>query len=70
MKRALLVTLGMGVGWVLSATILMILVPLKDYTPKEILFNYLIIGFPGIVLFMISIILALMNPEGLEGKEY
>lgn len=70
MKRALLVTLGMGVGWTIASTILMIISPLKGQTPQQIILNYLIIGFPGIVLFLISVIIAIFNPEGFKGNEY
>lgn len=71
MKRSLLVCLGMGVGWLLAVTLLLVVMPYGDgYSVGEILGNYFVLGFPGIMLFLIAIILSLIYPEGLEGDEY
>lgn len=67
-RRALLTTLGMGIGWIAGITIMMFLMPMTGSSAFEMSFleamsNTLFFGFPGFMLFMIAIILSLREPK-------
>jgi hypothetical protein len=63
MKRKLITTLSMGIGWVTGITIMMVLMPLTYAGGSEMVLmdgmgNSLMFGIPGFLLFIIAIILA------------
>ena len=75
MKMGLLATLCVGVGWVVGVTISMVMMPIGgnlNYSFMEVMGNTLVFGFPGFVLFMISLILSFMNNanEGTYSSEF
>jgi len=64
MKRALLMTLGVGVGWVIGVVVSMILMPIGgqvNYQLGEAIGNTFVFGFPGFVLMAIAIVLAMRD---------
>lgn len=74
MKRGLLVTLGIGVGWIVGITVMSIAMPLDlgaEVTVEGMLGNLIIFGFPGFVMLMIALILSLrddLEPTVYTGK--
>ena len=64
MKIGLLMTLCVGVGWIVGVMIMMIFLPLSgtlDYSFTEAMGTLLVFGFPGFILLMISLILSLAD---------
>jgi hypothetical protein len=65
MNWGLILSLGIGVGWVIGVTISMILTQLSGIIPYQTfldsLGNTFIFSCPGIVLFVVSIILAIRD---------
>lgn len=66
MKRWLIVTLGIGIGWIIGITVSMISMPFMNNKAYLISFseamgNTLLFGFPGFILLMIAIILSLRD---------
>lgn len=64
MRRPLLVTLSIGIGWVLGIVVMMITMPLGgkvDYTFWEAVGNTFVFGFPGFVMFMVALVLSLRD---------
>jgi len=65
MKRGLLITLGIGIGWVLGVTLAMVLIPFNfgevEFHFGETMGNLFVFGFPGFVLMMIAFILSLRD---------
>ena len=71
MRIGLLSTLCVGVGWFVGVTISMIFLPLNtvvNYDFLEAMGNTLVFGFPGIVMFMVALILSLKDDS--EGGIY
>ena len=66
MRTPLIVTLSIGIGWILGTVIMMILLPIGgtvDYTFSEAVGNTFVFSFPGFIMFMIAIILSLRDDE-------
>jgi len=64
MKRLLLVTLGIGIGWILGVTLSLIILPLGRGTYVNVgsaLFDTFLFGFPGLVLLSASVVLSMMD---------
>jgi len=65
MKRSLLVVLGIGIGWLIGITLVMILMPVSEalipYDFEQALGNTLLFGFPGLVMLMIALILSVRD---------
>ncbi len=64
MKIGLLATLCVGVGWIVGVTISMVIMPINgsiDYSFIEAMGNTLVLGFPGLMLLMVALILSLMD---------
>jgi hypothetical protein len=64
MKMGLLVVLNVGVGWILGVVMMMVFLPLNgtiDYTFMEAMGNTLVFGFPGIIMFMVALILSFVD---------
>jgi hypothetical protein len=68
-KRALLATLGVGIGWILGITVMMVLMPISGIVTfrmgiNEAIASMFFFSFPGFILLMIAIILALNEDPG------
>ena len=64
MKRSLIATLSIGIGWIMGVVIMMIFMPIGgevDSSFGEAIGNTFVFGFPGFVMFMISLILSLKD---------
>lgn len=74
MKKSLVITLSIGIGWILGTVAMMIFAPLNgtlDYSFGEAMGNTLVFGFPGFVMFMIALILSITDdpsPEPFSNK--
>ena len=63
-KIGLIATLSVGIGWVLGVMIMMIFMPLTGTVTidfGEAVGNTFVFGFPGFVMFMVSLILSLRD---------
>ena len=71
MRMGLLATLCVGVGWVCGIILMMTFLPMSgvlDYSFTEAMGTILVFGFPGFIMLMISLILALA--DGSESDIY
>lgn len=70
MKRGLLTILGIGVGWLLGVNLMMVAMPFSDifldYDFGAMLGNTLLLGFPGIILLIIALVLSIRDDAGLS----
>ena len=67
-RRAHLVTLSIGMGWILGISVMMLIMPLSGASAFEMTFleaigNTIVFGFPGFLMLMIAIILAVKNND-------
>jgi len=68
MRGPLSITLGIGIGWVLGVTLMMAVLylggNLTDYGFGTVLGNMFVLSFPGLMFFIVSVILALKDNTG------
>jgi len=68
-RRLLLTMIGMGFGWILGVTTMLIAMPVTgksafQMTFTEAIANTLIFGFPGILMFLLAIYLSFKDEAG------